>query len=316
VDFNGDGLADVISGSYSPGYTYLFAKQSDGTFAASETIKDKDGKAINVGNASHIFAADWDSDGDLDLVIGNISGEVYYVVNEGSRKENAFGKPEKLKVGDKEINVGHGDSGPILADWDSDGRLDLLVGGGDGSVNFYRNTGTKKEPRLAEPQVLVPAGSWDGDGSSSGVRTKICVTDWNGDGRLDLLVGDFASIREPEPNLTDEQKAEREQAKKEYDAVLKEYQEASQKAGLQKLYEQYSTLLRAPDDESAEAAKEREKKTEALLKEIRELQEKELKPFIEKLTTLSRKLPNRGGTPHGFVWVFLRQPTAKPAVAN
>lgn len=313
MDFNGDGLADVISGSYSPGYTYLFAKQSDGTFAAGETIKDKDGKVIKVGNASHIYAADWDADGDLDLVIGNISGEVYYVANDGSRKENAFGEAEKLKVGDKELIVGHGDAGPILADWDRDGLLDLVVGGGDGSVNFYRNSGTKNEPRLAEPQVLISPGSWDGDGSRTGVRTKICVTDWNNDGRPDLLVGDFATVREPEPDLTDEQKAEREQAQKEYDAVLKEYQEASQKTGLLKLYEQYSKLQEAPDDESADAAKEREKKSEESLKQIGELQEKELKPFIDKLTTLARKLPNRGGAPHGFVWVFLRQPTPKPA---
>lgn len=316
MDFNGDGLADVISGSYSPGYMYLFARQADGTFAASETIKDKDGKVIKVGYASHIYAADWDADGDLDLVIGNIQGEVYYVANEGSRTENAFGKPEKLKVGDKEINVGHGDSGPILADWDRDGLLDLLVGGGDGSVNFYRNAGTKKEPRLAEAQVLISPCSWDGDGSRSGVRTKICVTDWNNDGRPDLLVGDFASVREPEPDLTNEQKAERAQAQKDYDAVLKEYQDASQKTGLLKLYEQYSKLQEAPDDESADAAKEREKKSEELLKQIGELQEKELKPFIEKLTTLGRKLPNRGGAPHGFVWVFLRQPVAKAGAAN
>ena len=57
MDFNGDGLADVISGSYSPGYTYLFARQSDGTFAASETIKDKDGKAIFVATVIRLGAS-------------------------------------------------------------------------------------------------------------------------------------------------------------------------------------------------------------------------------------------------------------------
>ncbi|MBI3462221.1 MAG: VCBS repeat-containing protein [Planctomycetes bacterium] len=316
MDFNGDGLADVISGSYSPGYLYLFAKQADGTYAAGETIKDKEGKSIKVGYASHVYAADWDNDGDLDLVIGNIQGEVYYVENEGSRKENSFGKPQKLKVGDKELRVGHGDSGPILADWDGDGLLDLLVGGGDGSVSFHRNIGTKTEPRLAEAQVLISPGGWDGDGSRCGVRTKICVTDWNDDGRPDLLVGDFATVREPEPDLTDDQKAEREKAQTEYNAVLKEYQEAVAKTDLGKLYEQYSKLQEGPEDESAEATKEREKKVQELLKQISELQEKELKPYLDKLRALAPRLGNRGGSPHGFVWVFLRQPTAKPAAAN
>jgi hypothetical protein len=316
VDFSGDGLADVISGSYSPGYLYLFAKQDDGTFAAGETIKDKDGKSIKVGYASHVYAADWDSDGDLDLVVGNISGEVYYVVNQGSRKENAFGKPEKLTAGDAEIRVGHGDAGPILADWDSDGVLDLLVGGGDGGVSFYRNIGTKTEPRLAQPQVLISPGSWDGDGSRSGVRTKVCVADWNDDGKLDLLVGDFNMVREPEPDLTEQQKAEREQAQKEYDAVLKEYQEAVQKTDLTKLYEELNKLQEGPEDEPAEAAKEREEKVQDLLKRIEEVQEKELKQYIDKLRSLAAKLPRRGGSPHGFVWVFLREPAPKPAAAN
>jgi hypothetical protein len=314
VDFNGDGLTDVISGSYSPGDTYLFAKQPDGTFAAGEKIKDKDGKTINVGAASHIFAADWDSDGDLDLVIGNISGDVYYALNEGSGKENAFGKPEKLKAADKEINVGHGDSGPVLADWDSDGLLDLIVGGGDGSVNLYRNAGTKGEPKLSEPEVLVTPGGWDGDGSRSGVRAKICVTDWNDDGRSDLLLGDFASFREPEGELTDEQKAEREQAQKDYEAARKEYQEASEKIGLREIFQQYAELQKAPDDETAEAAAEREKKAEEVLQQAKELQEKELKPFIDKLMELAGKLPNRS-TPHGFVWLFLRQPPADDSSA-
>lgn len=300
MDFNGDGLADVICGSYSPDDTYLFAKQSDGTFAAGDMIKDKDGKVINVGRASHIFAADWDSDGDLDLVIGNISGDVYYVVNEGSSKENAFGKPEKLKAADNEINIGRGDSGPVLADWDSDGLLDLLAGGGDGSVSFYRNVGSKEEPQLSEPQVLVTPASWDGDGSRSGVRAKVCVTDWNDDGRPDLLVGDFAAIREPEGELTDEQKAEREQAQKDYKAAREEYQEAMQSTGLSDIYEQYAKLQEVPDDETAEAAAEREKKADELLQQAKELQEKELKPFLDKLTALAEKLPNRA-TYHGFV---------------
>lgn len=310
MDFNGDGRNDVISGSYSPGYLYLFAQQPDGSFAAGEIIKDKEGKPIKVGYASHVCAADWDSDGDLDLVIGNISGEVYYVSNEGNAKENAFGTPEKLRTISQEIRV-QGDAGPVLADWDGDGRLDLLVGAGDGSVNFFRNIGTEKQPRLADPQVLVPAGSTFGDGSRSGLRTKICVADWNDDGLVDLLVGDFNMTNAPEPQLTEEQKAERDRVIKEYEAAVQEYIQASEKFGLQKLVQEYVRLQEAPENESAEAAKERQTKLEELLKQINQLQEKELKPFIEKLGELQAKLPIRYEH-HGFVWLFLRRAAVKP----
>ena len=34
------------------------------------------------------------------------------------------------------------------------------------------------------------------------MRAKVCVADWNGDGRLDLLVGDFAT-QKPEPARAD-----------------------------------------------------------------------------------------------------------------
>jgi hypothetical protein len=182
-------------------------------------------------------------------------------------------------------------------------------------VKFYRNVGSKEAPQLAEPEVLLSPGSSDGDGSRPGVRTKVCVTDWNDDDRPDLLVGDFASFREPEAELTEEQKAEREQAQKDYDAAREEYIEAMNTTDLKKLYDEFETLQKPPEDETAEAAIEREKKAEELLKQVTELQEKELKPFIEKLTTLAEKLPNRS-TYHGYVWLFLRQPPSQPAATE
>ena len=45
------------------------------------------------------------------------------------------------------------DSHPIAADWDGDGKLDLLVGAGDGSVWFFRNLGTSKR-RYAELEEI------------------------------------------------------------------------------------------------------------------------------------------------------------------
>ena len=39
-----------------------------------------------------------------------------------------------------------GDSGPIVADWDADGKGDLIVPFGDGSVVWLRNIGSATEP--------------------------------------------------------------------------------------------------------------------------------------------------------------------------
>jgi hypothetical protein len=45
---------------------------------------------------------------------------------------------------------------PFAADWDGDGRPDLLVGAGDGSVLWYRNVRSTGSPELAAAQVLIP----------------------------------------------------------------------------------------------------------------------------------------------------------------
>ena len=41
------------------------------------------------------------------------------------------------------------------------------------------------------------------------MRSKLSVFDWNGDGKLDLIVGDYLLTRSPEPTLTEDQKRER-----------------------------------------------------------------------------------------------------------
>ena len=179
MDLNGDGRSDVISGSF-PGELYLFQRRSDGTFAAPNELKGRDGKALNVGSASHVFAVDWDNDGDLDLLVGNISGAVYLITNTGNRKKHVFAKPEPLKAGGKLINVSGGDAGPHAADWDGDGKLDLIVGCGDGSVRWYRNTSKNRVPALAAGKTLVSAADDEKKRKTPcGERVKVWVVDWD-----------------------------------------------------------------------------------------------------------------------------------------
>jgi hypothetical protein len=212
VDLDGDGINDLLSGSW-PGEIYFFKGHGHGQFDLPVTLKDQAGNVLKVGSASAVFAADLKGDGRLDLIVGDIDGNVWFIPNEGTAKAWAFGSPQHLRAGIEDIKV-EGDAGPTIADWDGDGKPDLLCGSADGSVRFYRNTGKvdphTKLPILAAPRVLVPAsseqGAEPGKPPTRGIRSKICVTDWNGDGKPDLLLGDFSIAPQPLGDAPPEQR--------------------------------------------------------------------------------------------------------------
>jgi hypothetical protein len=304
VDLDCDGIPDILSGSW-PGQLYFFKGKGKGQFEKGEKIKDRDGKEIKLESASTVCAVDWNGDGLLDLLVGDIQGHVWFIPNEGTAKKPAFGSARKLEADGKVIKV-ESDSHPVAADWDSDGHLDLIVGSGNGSVLWYRNIGTNKEPKLAAGKVLIPeskvANNEPGKPKKEGCgqRTKVCVVDWNGDGRLDLLVGDFGYTQGEPPRLTEEEAKAAEKAQADYSKLIEKHQP---------LLQEQAKLSNPPDKETPEAKAEREKQ----LKEI----EKKLKSFQDESQKLIAVITK--GQPkiewHGNVWLFLRKP-AKEAKAT
>jgi len=295
VDLDHDGKLDVLSGSW-PGEIYWFRGLGKGKFAAGTTIKDAAGKPIEVGNAAAAFACDWDGDGDCDLIVGNILGEVHLVINEGSATEPRFVPRGLLRAAGKPIKVEHGDAGPVVADWDGDGKPDLVVGSGDGSVVWYRNVGELRSPRLAEAKTLVPASTlgWKDDAERVpgqwGARAKVCVTDWNGDGKLDLLLGDICGGHLGKPDQTDAEKHEEIAARDELPRLMEKWSAA---------YQEYGDL-RQKIASTANPADDDEQKANALHVAMKRIKEE----IIAVQQTQRRYKPRYQY--HGFVWLFLR----------
>ncbi len=205
MDLNGDGIQDIISGSWTPGDLFLFTGNANGTFNSRQALKDKSGKCLNAGTTTTIFAADWDGDADLDLIVGNIKGEVHWIANESEGKALVFGIPIHLKAGDKPLYVLR-EAGPCVADWDGDGYLDLIVGDEEGTVTLFRNTATQGLPQLATGKTLVAKGNPKNPNDGPGIRAKVCVADWNEDGHLDLLLGDYRQVFDYREVLDTDQK--------------------------------------------------------------------------------------------------------------
>ena len=103
---------------------------------------------------------------------------------------------------------------PVIVDWDGDGMWDIVTGAADGGVYWYRNIGRRSRPDFEAPVTLV--AKHEGIGYSEllepgkdpkpGIRSQIAVTDYDGDGKLDVLLGDFCTYLHVRKDLKPEQK--------------------------------------------------------------------------------------------------------------
>src|SRR5262249_24705098 len=151
-DFSGHGRLDLFSGSNccDPYRIHLFLRRENGSFAERAEVRFKEPQPSKFARGkSRPYLVDWDRDGHTDLVIGCL-GSWTFEVGLGplaDKKNIAFQSTNPANLppieGASPIHF-------LFADWDRDGRMDLLVGVDRGvavdrpprrySVYWYRNT--------------------------------------------------------------------------------------------------------------------------------------------------------------------------------
>ncbi len=131
---------------------------------------------------------DWDGDGDLDIICGEFVDSFWYFENIGTAKEAKFAAARKvLSTDGGQLAVELCMFAPTKADWNGDGRMDIIASEEDGRTAFYENTGKMKDGApLFKPGVYLkqPAANL-----KFGCLATPYGVDWDGDGDMDLICG-------------------------------------------------------------------------------------------------------------------------------
>lgn len=163
-------------------------------FGTIQTVK-AGGADLRVNSDASPTLADWNSDGLVDLVVGEqmADGEAKLRVylNSGTAISPKFTSFSYARSGANDLAVPGGDSGVSsrLVDWNHDGLPDLILGLTDGRVQFWPNVNTAADPQFGTPVDLEAGEPGAKSPVNVGAQAMVEVADWNDDGRMDLIVG-------------------------------------------------------------------------------------------------------------------------------
>ena len=152
-----------------------------------------------------INIVDWDGDGRVDVLFNSITGDVCWLQNVGTKTVPKFDRVAAIEVewqtqqprlawgwrkpeGKKLLTQWR--TTPVAHDMNRDGLVDLIMLDQEGYLAFFQRNAdlSLREPRRAFLDAQGnPLRLNDKTAGASG-RRKLCLGDWDGDGKVDLLV--------------------------------------------------------------------------------------------------------------------------------
>jgi FG-GAP-like repeat/FG-GAP repeat len=173
-DLDADGDLDLLLGTWNQG---VLVYRNAGSARDPRWQQDTTATiALTRGSNATPALVDIDADGDLDLFVGEASGELNFYRNTGTAQAFRF---EFVTDVYEAIDVGRR-SHPAFYDFDDDGDFDLISGQEGAGSSFFRNNGSRSVPKfVADRTLVVPLPTL---GSP-------VIVDLNGDRQTELVSG-------------------------------------------------------------------------------------------------------------------------------
>ena len=193
VDYDGDGDIDVYAHGKGSWPNRLFENRGDGTYAE---VAEEMGLAIDHRGSGPTFA-DIDGDDDLDLFVGGIQGDPFYLMrNDGGRFTDVSASSGIALLTSNTLSA-------AFADYDQDGDLDLFLSHWNSrslrdTETLWRNRGDgtfeSYSVQSGIARQLFDTGNDSFTQFSLDFTLTPNLTDIDDDGDLDLLMtGDFGT---------------------------------------------------------------------------------------------------------------------------
>ncbi len=162
---------------YPPTANVLFHNNRDGTFT---DVSVASGIAAHLGSGMGVICADYDNDGDTDIIVGNDLRPNFVFQNDGAGNFKEVGVLLGLAY-DALGNV-HGTMGVECADWNHDGWLDFFM------TAYPRQLTTLYQNRRGAFFDDVTRLTGAGTGTYSHVTWGTGVVDLDNDGQRDIFI--------------------------------------------------------------------------------------------------------------------------------
>ncbi|MFW9930348.1 MAG: ABC transporter permease [Candidatus Thorarchaeota archaeon] len=142
IDIDNNGKLDLAIGTGFGNiivYKDFYISNTEFYMNSPDTLKFANGTEINIGNDAAITFADINSDGNQEMMIGNAKGEIFLFEQTGTFDDQGLPFWSGSMISELAVNSY---AYPVFLDYDSNNITDLVIGGGNGTINFYENIGS------------------------------------------------------------------------------------------------------------------------------------------------------------------------------